>query len=225
LLFDLDGTLMDTDDQTVERLSRRLRFLGPRRAKTLARRTVMFSETPLNGLITLMDVIGLDPLLFFLSHSLHGRHEPPLFPLIPGADRVLRYLQTRKRVGVVTTRSREATLAFLEQHALDEVFDFLVTRESTARLKPHPEPILYAAAQLGLKPERCAMVGDTPVDVYSARRAGAWAVGVLCGFGEENELRHAGAHLILPSPVDLLPLLKQALEPAETHPINSERRL
>ncbi|MBN2392804.1 MAG: hypothetical protein JXR84_18885, partial [Anaerolineae bacterium] len=46
--FDLDGTLMDTDDQTVERLAQRLRFLGDARARRLARRMVMAGETPMN---------------------------------------------------------------------------------------------------------------------------------------------------------------------------------
>jgi phosphoglycolate phosphatase len=48
------------------------------------------------------------------------------------------------------------------------------------------------------------MVGDTAVDVKSARRAGAWSVAVLCGFGERKELERAGAHLILDSTADLL---------------------
>jgi phosphoglycolate phosphatase len=47
------------------------------------------------------------------------------------------------------------------------------------------------------------MVGDTTVDVHAARRAGAWSVGVLCGFGQWAELARAGAHLVLQSTVDL----------------------
>jgi HAD superfamily hydrolase (TIGR01509 family) len=212
--FDLDGTLMDTDDQTVERLAQRLSFIGAQRAERLARRAVMFSETPLNNLITALDVVGLDPPLFFLSQLL-GSRKSPLFPIIDGVDELLRYLEARATLAVVTTRSREAASTFLEQHHLRERFDALVTRESTRRLKPHPAPILYAASQLGLTPERCAMVGDTPADVRSARRAGAWAVGVLCGFGEEPELKRAGAHVILPCISDLLPLFKTTMEPSE----------
>ncbi len=51
------------------------------------------------------------------------------------------------------------------------------------------------------------MVGDTTVDVRSARRAGSWSVAVLCGFGERDELERAGAHLILENTTDLGPLL------------------
>lgn len=71
-------------------------------------------------------------------------------------------------------------------------------------MKPHAAPIRYAAGRLDLPPHRCAMVSDTPVDMQAARQAGAWAIGVLGGFGERDELERAGAHLILPSPADLL---------------------
>ena len=47
------------------------------------------------------------------------------------------------------------------------------------------------------------MVGDTTVDIKSARRAGAWSIGVLCGFGEQAELERAGAHMILPATAEL----------------------
>jgi phosphoglycolate phosphatase len=57
--------------------------------------------------------------------------------------------------------------------------------------------VRHAAKQLGVPVERCVMVGDTTVDVKSARRAGAGAVAVLCGFGEREELERAGAHVIL----------------------------
>ncbi len=207
-LFDLDGTLMDTDDQTVERLARRLRFfLGPRRAKRLARRAVMFSETPLNDVVTMLDVVGLDPLFFYLRQRLSLR-ELPLFPQVPGVGPLLRHLAKFWPLAVVTTRSQSAADTFLEQHDLRPCFSLVVTRETTQRLKPHPAPVLHAATELRVPVGRCVMVGDTPVDVVSARRAGAWAVGVLCGFGEEDELQRTGAHLVLPSTADLLPLVK-----------------
>ncbi|MCD4738271.1 MAG: HAD-IA family hydrolase, partial [Anaerolineae bacterium] len=81
------------------------------------------------------------------------------------------------------------------------------------RLKPHAEPVLYAAHELGLSPAQCVLVGDTPVDILSAKRAGAWRVGVLCGFGERPELERCGANLILPSTADLLGILQGSFGP------------
>lgn len=207
-LFDLDGTLMNTDDQAVDGLARRLRFLGEDRAARLARRAVMFGETPMNGMVTMLDMVGLDTFFFYLRSRLRHKRKA-LYPIISGVKPLLTAL---KREGVlmavVTTRSRADALDFLAQHQLSEYFGSVVTQESTYRLKPHAAPVLYAAEQLGLDPAQCVMVGDTPVDILSAKRAKAWRVGVLCGFGERAELERAGANLILPSTADLLGLLR-----------------
>lgn len=207
-LFDLDGTLMDTDDQAVAKLAQPLRFLGDERAARIARRAVMFGETPLNGVVTMLDLVGLDTFFFYLRSRLH-RQQKPLFPLIAGVKQLLDYLHAEGTpLGVVTTRPRRDALAFLAQHELREHFSVVATQESTSRLKPHAEPVLYAAHELGLPPAQCVLVGDTPVDILSAKRAGAWRVGVLCGFGERPELERCGANLILPSTADLWGILR-----------------
>lgn len=206
--FDLDGTLMDTDDETVEALGRPLRFLGEERAAHLARWLVMFGETPMNALITAMDFFGLDTLMFKLRARMRST-APATFRLVPGVKPLLRYLwEHDKQLAVVSTRSEVDAQIFLRQHGLDAWFSLVATNATTRRLKPHPEPVLYAVARLGCTLDACVMVGDTPVDVRAARRAGVWAVGVRCGFGEARELHRAGAHLVLPSTADLLPLLK-----------------
>lgn len=201
--FDLDGTLMDTDDQTVENLARRLRLLGEVRARRLARRLVMLGETPMNDFLTLVDMVGLDAFLFAVKSLVSGPTQPT-FRIIAGVQPLVAHLAERGALAVVSTRPHDAAVAFLAQHALTDYFQLLVTQETTRRLKPHPQPVLYAAAQLHIPSNQCVMVGDTTVDVLSARRAGAWAVAVLCGFGEEKELWRAGAHVVLPSTADLL---------------------
>ncbi|HOT93250.1 MAG TPA: HAD family hydrolase [Anaerolineae bacterium] len=206
-LFDLDGTLMDTDDQAVESLARRLKFLGPARANQLARRIIMAGETPMNYALTAVDMVGLDAVFFGFQHMVSGHHKPT-FRIIEGVKPMLAHLAERARLAVVSTRSEAEALEFLRQHELTDLFTLIVTQTTTKRLKPHPEPVLYAVNHLGLPPDACAMVGDTPVDILSGRRAGVWTVGVLCGFGEEAELRRAGAHLILSSTADLLTLVK-----------------
>ncbi|MGC9468695.1 MAG: HAD family hydrolase [Anaerolineae bacterium] len=204
--FDLDGTLMDTDDEAVEALARRFGILGRPKADRLARRLVMLGETPMNRAMTLLDAVGLDRWAFGLRRRL-SRRMRPTFRIIQGIKPLVEHLAGVGRLAVVSTRSREDAMAFLDQHSLTEFFSLVVTQESTKRLKPHAEPVLHAARELGLSPDLCVMVGDTPVDILSARRAGSWAVGVLCGFGEEDELWRAGAHLVLPSTADLYPLV------------------
>ena len=210
VLFDLDGTLMDTDDQAVESLARRLQRLSWPDPHRTARRFVMAAETPGNALMTLVDMLGLDAPLAALSDRLHrwrGLRTQANFRLVAGVDGMLAALKRRYRLAVVTTRGRRDAETFLDQHDLRGFFDLLVTRESTWRLKPHPGPIRHAARLLGVEVERCVMVGDTTVDVKSARRAGAWAVAVLCGFGEREELERAGAHIVLEHTAHLSSLL------------------
>ncbi len=191
---------MDTDDQAVEKLAHRLERIRWPNPHQSARRFVMAAETPGNALMTLIDILGLDSPLAAFTDRLHrwrGLRGQADFRLVADAEKMLAALQARYRLAVVTTRGRRDADAFLDQHNLRDYFDALVTRESTWRLKPHPAPVQRAAQLLGAPVERCVMVGDTPVDVKSARRAGAWAVAVLCGFGERDELERAGAHVVL----------------------------
>lgn len=205
-LFDLDGTLMDTDDEAVEALAHRLRVFGQVTAHNLARQLVMTSESPLNHALTLVDVLGLDALAFTLRRRL-SRGIRPTFRLIPGVRPLLEHLATRGRLAVVSTRSFPDADAFLRQHDLSALFALSVTQEATRRLKPHPQPVVHAARTFGLAPSDCVMIGDTPADMRSAQRAGAWAIGVLCGFGEEAELWRAGADQVVASTGDILSLV------------------
>ncbi|MGD2143242.1 MAG: HAD family hydrolase [Anaerolineae bacterium] len=210
VLFDLDGTLMDTDDQIVESLSLWGRRLGWPALDRGARRIVMAAETPVNGLVSVLDAVGLDGPLLGLRQRFRrwrGASARRDYRLMDGARLMLAQLKQCYQLGVVTTRGRDDALAFLAQHDLVGVFDVVVTRQCTGRLKPHPEPILCAANRLGLPVGRCVMVGDTTTDVRSARRAGAKAVAVCCGFGERGELERAGADVVLEGLSDLLSLL------------------
>lgn len=210
---------MDTDDQVVERMARRLAFLGKKPARAISRQLVMKSETWINGIVTLLDIVGLDPWVFDLRRRL-SRHVRPTFRLIPGVKPMLQALSERGVLAVVSTRPMEDAETFLRQHGLIPLFDLVVTQETTKRLKPHPQPVRYAARTLNLPVETCVMVGDTPVDVRSARRAGAWAVGVLCGFGEAHELERAGAHQVLATTAALLSLIGRTGHSADHHSSN-----
>ncbi len=202
ILFDLDGTLIDTDDAAVRHLAQRLRPLARQHASRLARAITMKVETPGNALITLFDILHLDQPLFHLKER--WRTAASGFHLIPGIPQMIGELDAAYRIGLVTTRSRRDVHAFLEQFpAIAARVEVTCSAQDTRRLKPHPQPVQFAAACLGLAPAHCLMVGDTTVDIHSARRAGAWSVGVLCGFGERPELEKAGAHAILDSTAQL----------------------
>jgi HAD superfamily hydrolase (TIGR01549 family) len=224
ILFDLDGTLVETDNRWARLMGQRLAFLRRlnRRLDTdrLGRDIVMAIETPSNYAISLLERLGLGKSIYGLADRVRrsrGLATRDASVLIEGTRELLGSLEGRFRLAVVTTRARPEALAFLAQQGLACLFSVVVTRQDVWHIKPHPEPIRRAAKLLGVCPGRCLMVGDTTVDVRAARRAGAVAVAVLSGFGGRDELRHAGAHLILDSVADLVSYLPLT-EPSDAPP-------
>jgi HAD superfamily hydrolase (TIGR01549 family) len=216
LCFDIDGTLSDSDDRMVARVACRLqpfrRLLFGRVPEDVARRFVMGIETPGNFFMGLPDRFGLDAPLNALSEKINRvqvRSMPDAFWLVPGVREALECLHTVFRMTVVSARDERTCLAFLNQFGLLDFFDAVVSAQTCAHTKPYPDPIRWAAAQMGLSAAECLMVGDTVVDVRAGKAAGAQTAAVLCGFGERPELTRAGAELILPStallPTVLLP--------------------
>lgn len=206
VFLDVDGTLRDTDDHYVALFERALRpLVGPGRAPRLARTMVMRLEKPGNDALGLLDALGLDGPIGRLTEALARRRPPRLSQphVIPGIPAAVQRLAGRYPLGVITVRGATATHAFLQASGLNMHIPLVVHGLSTRRTKPHAEPVQFASRHYGLQPQDCVMVGDTTVDILAAKRAGAQAIGVLSGFGEEDELHQAGADLILPSVAEL----------------------
>lgn len=211
LCFDVDGTLSDTDDLWVSKLQQQLKKLFPHRdTLRMARWLVMGMESPGNYLYSLLDRVGLDDeVAWFYSKisQINHKDKKPRFWVIPQTREVLQALHGRYPMAVVSARGQKGTQAFLEQFDLQHFFDVVVTAQTCEYTKPFPHPVRHAAQALGVRPEECLMIGDTTVDIRAGRLAGAQTVGVLCGFGNETELRRAGANAVLASPYHLLKLL------------------
>ncbi len=204
LLFDIDGTLSDSDDQWTARFQRLLkpikRWLPGGDGLSTARWLVMSLETPGNFSLMLLDRLGLDgPVSRLLNRMARrsGEWKPKHFLAIPGVVEMLPRLAERYPLGVVSARGEKSSLAFLEQFDLRRHFQVVVTAQTCRYTKPFPDPVLHAAQALGVGVENCVMIGDTTVDLHAGRSAGAQTIGVLCGFGRRGELERAGADLIL----------------------------
>lgn len=204
LCFDIDGTLSDTDDLFVIRLSKLLhpiRFLFPQEdVVPFARRLVMATESPGNYLYGLSDRLGIDDKIAKFGDVVYrlgivSSTKP--FLILPGIREMLITLNKNYPLSIVSSRGRRSTELFLDQFDLKSFFHCIATAHTCGHKKPFPDQILWAANQMGMLPENCLMVGDTTVDILAAKRAGAQSVGVLCGFGEEDELQRAGSNLII----------------------------
>jgi phosphoglycolate phosphatase-like HAD superfamily hydrolase len=205
LCFDVDGTLSDTDDlyaQKIVDILPRVLFRDPMHT---ARRIVMWVEAPGNALLGFADTIGIDDEMtaFIDWMNRHRKHTLKKFLLVPDVDKMLALIQGRYPMAIVSARDEKSTMRFLTQFDLCKYFDTIVTGLSTPHTKPYPDPIILAAQKLGVTPQECLMIGDTTVDMRAGKAAGSQTLGVLCGFGEEAELKQLGADLILKSTSDL----------------------
>ncbi|GAP09029.1 phosphoglycolate phosphatase [Bellilinea caldifistulae] len=210
ICFDVDGTLSDTDDRWAAHLAGWLRPLARQRASRLARWLIMGLESPANWVYGMLDRLHLDDEASRLVDWLfrHQAERGGSFTLIEGVDRLLADLQEHYPLAVVSARGEKATLAFLDQFGLRGHFRAIATAHTCTHTKPFPHPVLWAAEQMGVAASDCLMVGDTVVDIRAGKTAGAQTVGVLCGFGKENELRRAGADFILETTAQLGDLLR-----------------
>lgn len=212
LLFDVDGTLSDTDDHLVARVAKRLKPLSSLNAsfdnQHFARELVMAVETPANFFYSLADWLHLDkPISIVYDWVSRQRHAKKSvderFWIIPGVKELLAGFSGRFPMAVVSARDKRTTLDFLAHFDLLTYFETVVTSQTCRHTKPFPDPIIYAAEQIGLRPDQCVMIGDTIVDIRAGKSAGAQTVGVLCGFGRFNELKRAGADAIVSSTADV----------------------
>ena len=224
LVFDIDGTLADTDDHLVAQIAgvlEKVPLLSGRRAAKLARQIVMGAETPVNAAYGAIDRYGLDDELATIKNLLRRareqRHRSEEHPteaadevphdMVADVKEMLDELAGRYPMSAISTGGEIRIRAFLKYHGVLPHFTAVAGAQTTPRMKPYPDPLLYVAEAMGVAPEHCLMVGDTTVDMQTAREAGAQAVGVLCGFGTEGELRREGADLILATTSDLLGVL------------------
>jgi phosphoglycolate phosphatase len=95
------------------------------------------------------------------------------------------------RLGVVTTKMAKYTAPLLEHMKIMKYFEFIIGREDVINPKPDPEPILKAINKMDISvgDNLIYMIGDTKLDMISAKKAGIKGVGVLCGHGTLDELK------------------------------------
>lgn len=228
LCFDVDGTIADTDDHIVAQLAAVLDavpLVSGRRAERLARQIVMGAETPVSAAYGWMDRIGLDVPFSRLrarvrtarmrgadpahTRNLEAADQIP-HDMMAGVKEMLVALAALYPMSTISTGTVPRVERFLEHYGVRKLFAAVVGAETTPRMKPHPDPLLFAARAMGVDPTACLMIGDTTVDIRTGVSAGAQTVGVLCGFGTEDELLRTGAQLILRTTSDLLAVLLPA---------------
>ena len=169
----------------------------------------MLAEGPGNWIYGLADWAGVDAKIVAVMDRVYqiglGASVEP-FLLFRGIREMLIHFHTLLPISIVSARGEKSTLRFLFQFQLESYFSAVATGQTCEHTKPYPDQIFWTAEKMSVAASSCLVVGDTVVDILAGKRAGAQTVGVLCGFGEEHELRRAGADLILDTTTDLVKL-------------------
>ena len=127
--------------------------------------------------------------------------------LLDTAYEAVKFASEFADLGVVTTKTSKFSHILLEHLGIYRFFKTIIGKEDTINLKPHPEPILNALNKMQKSNQNAFMLGDTKLDAISAKSAGIKSIGLLCGYGSQNELeKHCD--FVCKNPLEALNLIK-----------------
>jgi 2-phosphoglycolate phosphatase len=214
VLFDLDGTLIDTapdlgaaaDKMRVERglpslpldTYRPMAGAGARGMLGIA-----FGMTPEHP-----DFMALRE-EFFVNYENAMTERTRIFDGV--VDMIAALVKLGLPWGVVTNKSSRFTDPLTAAMPLFATARAIVSGDTTPHAKPHPEPLFEAARRLQIAPERCVYVGDDERDIVAGLAAGMGTVAATYGYlGQQTDVSRWNAHLHINSPLDLLKSLRSA---------------
>ncbi|MGN6362214.1 MAG: HAD family hydrolase [Thermomicrobiales bacterium] len=202
VLFDLDGTLLDSVELIVQSYTHAVTtHLGGPVDRDGVLATI---GLPLGPILEAL-APGQGALLLETYRAYMSEHHDRMARLFPGAGETLRALRARGyQLGIVTSKSRASARLAFDLFALETLVDVTVCFDEVSRPKPAPDPLLAAAARLGVAPAACLYVGDTPHDMQAAQAAGMCAVAAPWGAGTHTALLAAAPGLWLATLADLL---------------------
>jgi phosphoglycolate phosphatase len=196
VLFDLDGTLLDTADDIGLALNRAIGEFGwPQVSLTDVRRFIGAGGAILVDRAASLQGRTLSPSMrgeiiqrFFHHYGELGENGEYAAEPYPGAVDALRDLHAAGvRIAVVTNKLERFARNVLRLRGLMNWVDCVVGGDTCARRKPDPQPLLYACQAVGVSPQATLMVGDSVHDAHAARAAGIAMVCVSYGYNEGSD--------------------------------------
>ena len=210
VLFDFDGTLVNTNDAIIASWQHTYKHYTGREA-SLERITSCFGE-PL--LVTMArEFPGVEP---EKSAEVYRRFQventDELVKVFDGIPELLEALKEEGyRIAIVTSRTRESANRYLDMLGLGGYFEDMVSCDDTHAHKPNPEPILLCLAKLGITKDEAIMIGDSPFDMKCANNAGVKSVLVDWRITSDNAslIDDARADFEIAKPLDLMTVLEK----------------
>lgn len=213
VFFDLDGTLVDTTDlilaSCAHTFERHIGTVPPRHAIVAT-----FGRSLPEVLLEVAREAGFDDpageaecmLATYRAHN-DEVHDDLIRPFA-GVDALLERLHASGlRLGVVTSKRERTARRGLARYGFERWFDVAVFHDDTVHHKPHPEPLLFAAARAGVTPASAVYVGDSVHDIVAGRAAGMITVAALWGPFPRSDLEAAGPHALADAPGDVQAIL------------------
>ncbi|MGM9525527.1 MAG: HAD-IA family hydrolase [Peptococcaceae bacterium] len=207
VLFDLDGTLINTNELIFQSydyaLDKVLHTSLPRTALTDT-----FGK-PLQQIMQELGGAQAEPLReAFVAYTLAHEDQITLFPHVK--ETLMQLKASGIGIALVTSRLYRGAIRDLNLFDLVPYFDAFITPEATQKHKPHPEPAQKAAAALHLDPEQVIFVGDSSHDLQCGRNAGCRTAVVSYSVFPQNELLKCQPHYIIDDLLELVEIVQKS---------------
>ena len=205
LLFDLDGTLIDTNELIISTYLHTLEKYYP--GKYTREDVLPFLGPTLHEVFGEMDPDRVEEMVLeYRTYNL-ANHDA----LVKEFVGVMETIETLKKKGyklaIVTTKREDVAFKGLRLMKLDSYFDVMIAYDHVKKVKPDPEPIFLALEKLGSKPEETLMVGDNFHDVLAGKNAGTKTAGVAWTIKGRDYLAKYEPDYMLENMKDLLTIL------------------
>ncbi|MGM9928674.1 MAG: pyrophosphatase PpaX [Bacillus sp. (in: firmicutes)] len=206
LLFDLDGTLINTTDLIIASFTHTLDHFCPN--KFGREEIVQFIGPPLTETFKKIDETRMEEMInYYRAHNL--QYHDALVKEYQGVYETIASLKEADyKIGVVTTKVRSTVDRGLKLGRLDSFFDVIVSLDDVQNAKPDPEPIYQALNQLKAVPESSIMVGDSHHDILAGKNAGTFTAGVSWTVKGQDYLQSYKPDYMLGNMSDLLKIVK-----------------
>ncbi|EEU7393218.1 HAD family hydrolase [Campylobacter jejuni] len=189
ILFDLDGTLIDSTDAILNSFQGAFKALGLTSKNNEEIKNLI--GYPLEQMFRMLypDKVNLSKEFVLAYREIYAQIYLEQTTLLPKVKEALELGSEIADLGIVTTKGGKFTPILLDYLRVKKFFKTLITLEDVTNPKPSSEPIILALKGLNKTQENAYMIGDTILDIQAAISANITPLALTCGYGNENELK------------------------------------
>ncbi|EAI4084878.1 HAD family hydrolase [Campylobacter jejuni] len=189
ILFDLDGTLIDSTDAILNSFQGAFKALGLTSKNNEEIKNLI--GYPLEQMFRMLypDKVNLSKEFVLAYREIYAQIYLEQTTLLPKAKEALELGSEIADLGIVTTKGGKFTPILLDYLGVKKFFKTLITLEDVTNPKPSSEPIILALKRLNKTQKNAYMIGDTILDIQAAISANITPLALASGYGNENELK------------------------------------